>query len=261
MRILVLGGTKDSREIIKRLLENNYYVIATTASNYGKELIEGSNKLQVIAKKMDNYEMNDLIRKHKISIIVDATHPYARNVSENAIRAAKESNIKYIRFERESIKNRYKNIKEFDDYNEVVKYLSNKNENTLLTTGSNNLDIFYDNLDKKYLYIRVLPTTKVIEKCEKIGALPNKIIAMQGPFTKELNTAIYKQFNIKYMVTKDSGLIGGTIEKIDSAIENNIEVLLINRPKVEYVNKYSSISNMINVIKNLYRDLIFKTYN
>lgn len=257
MKILVLGGTKDSREIIKRLLENNYYVIATTASNYGKELIEGNNKLQVIAKKMDNYEMNDLIRKHKISIIVDATHPYAKYVSENAIRAAMESNIKYIRFERESIKNRYKNIREFENYDDVVKYLDNKKENVLITTGSNNLEIFYDNLDSKYLYIRILPTAKVIEKCEKLGALPNKIIAMQGPFTKELNCAIYKQFNIKYMVTKDSGLIGGTIEKIDSAIENNIEVLLINRPKLEYVNKYYSISNMIDVIENLFKDFKF----
>lgn len=245
--ILVLSGTEDGREIVEKLLEKNYSVLATTATEYGAKLFKTHPNLNLISKRLDKDDMKNVIAKYNIKSIVDATHPYAAEVSQNAIKAAKELNIKYFRFERKEIAN--ESIDRFSSYEEVIKYLEDKKGNILLTTGSNNLDKFEDVSFKYNLYIRVLPTANVVKKCTDLGFLPKKILALQGPFSTEFNKSTYEFYNIKYIVTKDSGETGGTNEKIQAALDMNINVLLIDRPKIDYPNKYDSVSGLI---KNIY---------
>ena len=59
---------------------------------------------------------------------------------------------------------------------------------------------------------------------------------------------IINNYNIKYMVTKDSGDEGGTEEKIKGAIETGVNVVLIKRPKINYINLYDNIYDIIKVI-------------
>lgn len=245
--ILVLSGTEDGREIVEKLLENNQTVLATTATEYGAKLFKTHPNLKVISERLDIDDMIILMKKYNIKTIVDATHPYAAEVSKNAIKSAAESNIKYFRFERKKIS--YEKIDRFSSYEEVIKYLEKVKGNTLLTTGSNNLDKFENVNFKDDLYIRVLPTANVVKKCTDLGFLPKKIIALQGPFTTEFNKAIYEFYNIKYIVTKDSGDIGGTNEKIQAAIDRDIKVLLIDRPHIDYPNKYDSVRELV---ENIY---------
>lgn len=245
--ILVLSGTEDGRLIVEKLLDKNHSVIATTATNYGARLFKTHPNLKVISKRLDKEDMVDLTKKYNIKIIVDATHPYAAEVSKNAIEASEESDIKYFRFERKEIT--YENIDRFSSYEQVIKYLENKKENIILTTGSNNLDKFKNVNFKDNLYIRVLPTANVVKKCTDLGFLPKRILALQGPFSTDFNKAMYEFYNIKYIVTKDSGDIGGTNEKIKAALDMNIRVLLIDRPQIDYPNKYDSIRKLIEDIE------------
>ena len=247
--ILVLSGTSDGRKIIELLFQKGYDVIASTATKYGGILIESDCNVEVISEKMEQDDMEKLIRKRKIECIVDATHPYAEKVSVNAMAACKSTGIKYLRYERKG--NSYEKtdgVSCFPDYDKAISYLKGTKGNILLTVGSNNLQLFTSSLEIDRLYARVLPTYSVIKKCEDLRLLPKQIIAAQGPFTEEFNKAMYNNYNIKYMVTKDSGDEGGTEEKIKGAIETGVNVVLIKRPKINYINLYDNIYDIIKVI-------------
>ncbi len=249
--ILVLSGTSDGRKIIELLSNMGYPVIASTATEYGGKLVESDkNPVEIISRKLERSDMEKLIVEKKIKYIVDATHPYADKVSKNAMAASKSTGIQYIRFEREG--NVYDGAHYFPDYDSVTLYLKETDGNILLTTGSNNLQIFTSSLEISRLYVRVLPTHSVIKKCEDLGLFPNQIIAIQGPFTKELNKAIYRNYNIKHMVTKDSGDLGGTKEKVIGAIEAGVNVVLIQRPNIEYTNLCNSIDEVIEIVNKSY---------
>jgi len=72
---------------------------------------------------------------------------------------------------------------------------------------------------------------------------------MQGPFSREVNKALIKSFNIKYLVTKNSGEEGGIKEKIEAAEERGIKIIILDKPKVDYPNKYESINKIIESVK------------
>jgi precorrin-6A/cobalt-precorrin-6A reductase len=80
--------------------------------------------------------------------------------------------------------------------------------------------------------VRVLPDHQVIEKVRSMGVAPKDIVAMQGPFSKEMNRITFKMYNASVIVTKDSGRAGGTDTKIAAALQLKIPVVLIKRPKL-----------------------------
>ena len=81
------------------------------------------------------------------------------------------------------------------------------------------------------LYPRVLPTVAGITACEGAGIPHRNIIAMQGPFTLELNLALMQQFHIRYLVTKDGGSAGGFAEKAQAAAQSGAALVVLRRPE------------------------------
>ena len=101
----------------------------------------------------------------------------------------------------------------------------------LLTTGSHALLPYARAVDPARLFARVLPTKEALDLCAAAGIPASHIIAMQGPFTRAFNAALYDQLDIRVMVTKDSGQTGGVEEKVIPALEREIHVIMIDRPK------------------------------
>jgi precorrin-6A/cobalt-precorrin-6A reductase len=122
--------------------------------------------------------------------------------------------------------------------------MGKSHHNILLTTGSRQLEAF-EGLPKDRTYIRVLPTAGVLKKCENLGYKPRQILALQGPFSVEMNVAIMKEFNIGFMVTKDSGDVGGVKEKIEAARIVGAKVLFIRRPAVAYPRQVSTVDEAV----------------
>lgn len=91
-----------------------------------------------------------------------------------------------------------------------------------------------------------------MEKCEQLGLPQKNIIAIQGPFSKEFDKALYKQYGVTLMVTKESGKVGSVDEKVEAAKELGIEVILIGRPKLNYGTVYA---NFIDVITELHKKI------
>ncbi|MGH2332352.1 precorrin-6A reductase [Thermoanaerobacter mathranii] len=242
--ILVLAGTKDGREIAERLKLKGFEVIASTVTDYGASLF--SEGIKVHKGAMDELSLIDFIYKNNIDIVVDATHPFAKDVSINAINACNKTGIKYIRYERESLYY-YKAIvvKSFEEAAEECK----KYDSIFLTVGSKNLEKFRVlwEIGKK-VTARVLPLSSVIKKCENLGLKPKNIIAMEGPFTKELNYQMFKERNAEVIVTKESGIVGGVLEKFEAAKMLGIPVILIKRPDINYPVVLTDVDSLINEV-------------
>ncbi len=249
--IWIIGGTKDSRNFVEKILcyENisKEDIIVSTATAYGEELIKNTG-VKISARRMEENEMKNFILKNQVSLIVDLSHPYAYNVSLNAIKISKELDIKYYRFERPELNLEVKNVIYFDDLKKITDFISNLEGNVLVTLGSNSIDEFKHLKNLKNIFFRVLPKSEVIKKCEESGILAKNIIAMQGPFTKDLNIATMKQFNIKYLVSKKSGDVGGEKEKVEACDYLDVSLIYYEKKEIDYPNCYTDISLLINDI-------------
>ena len=244
--IWVIGGTKDSRDFIESFPFKEKLVV-TTATEYGGKLLENIENIKVFCKRLDLEGMNKFIVENNIEKIVDLSHPYAEEVSRNAIECSRVKEIDYIRFERENLVSE-DGVIEFSELDIMIKYLEELEGNILVTLGSNNLHKFQNIKNKSNIYFRILPKWEMIKKAEDLGVLPKNIIAMQGPFSKELNVAMMRQLNIKYIVSKKGGNTGGEREKIDSAKEIGAISIMLSRPNVEYPVVFSHIEKLIKYI-------------
>jgi precorrin-6A/cobalt-precorrin-6A reductase len=256
-----MSGTEEGREIVKRLNDKGEGVITTVATEYGHEIYKkiGLGHL-CIQGRLDINELSELIRNKNIDTLIDATHPYATQASLNAIKASEESGIKYIRFQRsasvignggvgDTAIDKLRFVHLVSDMDEAVSWCSRSDrKRILLTTGFSAAEKFVKLKDEKEIYIRILPMSEHIEQCVSMGIKPSNILALQGPFSLELNKAIYNQYKIDVVVTKDSGKTGGVPEKIQSAREAGIDIVIIKREEIDYPVKCSSIDNVFGLL-------------
>lgn len=250
-RILVIAGTSDARLIIGDLLKVGLDVVATVTTDYGKELLAGYNGLDVQEGKLNAEEMFNLINVKEINCMVDASHPFAREASINAIAACTKAEIPYLRFERSSTASDEGFIIRVKSFEEAAITASEHKGNILLAIGSNNIKLFIDKIHdyKERIYVRILPTSKMVAKCEEAGLTAGNIIAVQGPFSLEMNIAMLKHSNASLLVTKESGSSGGTDEKLEAAARLNIPVIMVERPEIDYGRKVSSIAEVLEFVK------------
>lgn len=235
--VLVFGGTSEGRKLAEIFNANNRKCTICVATDYGEKLLLKSENVNVICGRMDCNEICMLLGEdNKYSYVIDATHPYASVISENARNACIKTNTAYLRLLRSKTDSNIYNdgIKIFPDALQAAKYLDKTTGRILLTTGSKELPVFCGEIrDKSRITARVLPSAKAIEACNNAGLEGRQIIAMHGPFSREVNTAIIKQTGAAFIVTKESGNAGGFQEKIDAARETGTEVILIKRPVEE----------------------------
>ncbi|MFI3208809.1 MAG: precorrin-6A reductase [Eubacteriales bacterium] len=231
-RVIVFAGTQEGREICEYLCQNHIETTACVATKYGSFCIENITGLNVLEGRLEAQEIRDLIAQY--DYVVDASHPYAQVVSENintAYETLKDKRPKKIRIVRESAKEQ--GIR-FDNIITLCEYLSNKTGNILLTTGSKDLHHFQQiKAYESRVYPRILPAMESLEKAIHLGFQPSNIICMQGPFSIEMNVAMMRSAQIKYVVSKDTGGNGGFPEKFQAAKITGATLLTVGRPTVE----------------------------
>ena len=210
--------------------------MASVATEYGREVMRQQEHLVIREGRMGEPEMEELMRTGTFLAVVDATHPYAVEVTEHIKESAKKTNLPYLRLSRSTAAER--EIAEHEwmihtvaDTQECVELLSKLPGNILLTTGSKELHAYAAREEiRERLFVRVLPGVESIEICHREQIPGKQIIAMQGPFGTELNEALIRQYDIGVLVTKESGQAGGFPEKIRAAEHTKIPVVMIQNP-------------------------------
>lgn len=211
---------------------DRYGLAATvcTATEYGGCQIPDSKTLDVRSERLDAKEMARLMEAEEISLTIDATHPYAAVVSENIRSACRQTGTEYLRLLRpaEELDGECVAV---DSVEEAARWLARTEERALLTTGSKELAAFTSVPGyRERLFARVLPLPSVVAHCAELGFDAGHLIAMQGPFTREMNTAMLRQTGAKILVTKESGKNGGFEEKMTAARDAGARLLVIGRP-------------------------------
>ena len=226
MNIVIFGGTTEGRVLSHRLADAGAAVTVCVATPYGAEEQGTRGGVTVLTGRKTAEEMAALLRG--APLCVDATHPYAAEASANIRAACAMAGVPYRRLLRQGSGAACAVF--VDSAAEAAAYLQGTEGNILLTTGAKELGAFAT-LDPARLYPRVLPSHEGIAACEAAGIPHRNIIAMQGPFTQELNEAIIRQYGIAWLVAKDGGAAGGFPEKRRAAEAAGAKLLVLRRPE------------------------------
>ncbi len=229
-KLCVFAGTTEGRELVELLAEASVEVTACVATEYGEALLTPRERLTVSNRRLTAEEMEALLRRESFDLVVDATHPYAAEVTENIVRACRAAGVEYLRLLR-GTDEAPEGAVYVPDIEAAVAYLVGTEGNILLTTGSKEL-AKYAALPgfAERVYARVLPMAASLEACRAAGLGPDRIIAMQGPFSREMNIAMLRAVSARYMVTKDTGGTGGFGEKAAAAKEAAAVLVVAGRP-------------------------------
>lgn len=232
-KAIVFAGTTEGYALCRFLSGHGISVYACVATGYGSKSLEENEYLRVHAKRLSSEEMTELFMAEKPEIVLDATHPYAAEVTANIRRASENAGVFYQRVLR-SESSRQEEAVYVESVEAAVEYLKNTSGNILLTTGSKDLARFTALPDyQERLFARVLSLASVMETCRTYGLEGRHLIGMQGPFSRELNEAMLRQYDCRYLVTKDSGKAGGFQEKIEAAFNCGAVSVIIGRPLKE----------------------------
>ena len=247
-RILIFAGTTEGRKLSEHLCERGIEHTVCVATEYGEIVLQENPLAHVHMGRMDSEGMRSFFAQQKCRLIVDATHPYAAVVTKNIKQAVYtfneacavtdnhedsciSENIEYVRLKRDTdISADYDNIRYFEDNEACARALNNTDGNILLTTGSKELSVYCKNSGvRERLYVRVLPGLESIGLCMHNDIAGKHILALQGPFSTQLNEALIDQYDIRCLVTKKSGAAGGFIEKIAAAKNKSIPVYVVGQ--------------------------------
>lgn len=245
-KICLFAGTTEGRQLAEAL-HRFYDLTVCVATPYGETLLDGIGEITVHAGRMDAAEMERFFSENGFVRVIDATHPYAVTVTENIRAACEKTGLFLLRV-----------LRETGGAHDAVcvpsipaarDYLLHTQGNILLTTGAKELSD-YAGLDMTRVWARVLPLSSSLDACAQAGILSSHIIAMQGPFSMELNLTLLKQIGAKWMVTKVSGRSGGFAEKLDAARAADVTPILIGQPpQTEGVSLKEALSLLLPVAR------------
>ncbi len=229
-KICVFGGTTEGRELVEFLNTQPCRITACVATDYGQALLPESDRLTVSARRLPVGEIAGLLRQERFDLVIDATHPYAASISASIRKACLETGTETWRLLR-GASAAPEDAVFVENTEKAVELLCKTEGNILLTTGSKEL-AHYAALPgfAERCWARVLPLPASLEACRAAGLPPAHILAMQGPFSEELNAALLRSTGARWLVTKDGGAAGGFAEKAAAAAQTGARLLVIGRP-------------------------------
>lgn len=230
MNVLIFAGASEGRALAERLSRLPVTGTLHVATEYGSESLGRlPANFTVRVGRLDARAIVDLVARSRPACVVDATHPYAAQASANIRAACEAASLPLLRITREA--------GERGDYHYVESVpaaaaaLMDTTGNVLLTTGAKELAAFIRVPDyAERMFPRVLPSVESVGECVRLGFRRGHIVAMQGPFGRELNRALMRQFAIAVLVTKDGGTAGGFSEKTLAARDVGARVVVVGRP-------------------------------
>lgn len=239
--ILLLGGTGETAAIAAALAKNGHGVLVSTATD--TRLDVGDHEL--ITRRVGRLDADGIVSiaaENGISVIVDATHPFATAASETVKEASMSAGIPCVTFVRPHVEYDYEKIDCVKDHAEAAVKAFAGGKPVLLTSGSRNLSQYVELSKKKNvkLFARVLPHPESEAACMAAGLPEENVIFERGPFTVEQTIDLIKKFGIGTIVTKDSGKEGGVLEKVEAARVTGCRIVMVQRPKTVAANSFGS---------------------
>jgi cobalt-precorrin-5B (C1)-methyltransferase len=227
--ILVFGGTtegKNSAVLLDFLSEPYFY---STKNKSGLE-IQGSQLHG--AKTAD--EISEFCQNKSIKLIIDAAHPFAKELHKNIYNVAEKLNITTIRFERTYPKlDRYENIRRFPSFQEMIAEIHSDNfKNILCLTGVQTIPFFGKIIKTKNCYFRVLDSQKSLQLARQYKMKDEFIIPSKPNESVDKLVQLIKSKKADVILTKESGTSGFFMSKVKASCKSNLPLWVVQRPKL-----------------------------
>ena len=232
----VFSGTRDGNALATELAKQGYPVVVSTATEYGGELaVKYCPGVSVWSGRPGVEARRQALVRSQARMLVDATHPYAQQMSEQLMSLSRTLDIPYLRYERPST--------HATGVGELCDSIANAAQRAIalgrrifVATGSKDLAVFLQAPDAaaREWFVRVTPEPQFIQRAIDLGVPRSHICAMQGPFSQAFNTALWCDWQIDCVVTKDSGDVGGYRDKVAATQALGIPLLVVKRPSVAY---------------------------
>lgn len=240
VQAVIFGGTTEGRQLADFCGQRGIRCAVCVVSSYGEELLPETEWVRRETGARTAEEMAKLLERLRPVLVLDATHPYAVQASENIRLACEKTGLDCLRVVRQSeaaagaAGEQAPRIRYVRDAAEAAEVLAGTRGPVFVTTGSKELEAFarLENWQER-IYVRVLPDSRVLAQCEAMGFARGHVIAMQGPFSADLNAAMMQAVQAAYLVTKESGAAGGFAEKMEAAARLGIPAVVIGRPRQE----------------------------
>ena len=234
--VWLFAGTADGNALARELVERQGPVVVSTASEYGGELArENCPGATVWAGRQGVESRRRVLLESSARAIVDATHPYAEQMSEQLIGLSRELRLPYLRYERPSSLDPAQAVL-CESVADAAERAISLGRRIFLATGSKDLATFLQapGANECEWFVRITPEPGLVRRAIELGVPRDHILAMQGPFSEAFNYALWNDQRIDCVVTKDSGEAGGFSAKARAAAALNIPLLVVRRPRVDY---------------------------
>ena len=221
--ILILSGTAEGYALAQQLHEEhpNWRIISSLAGRtknpnlpIGEIRIGGFGGTEGLI---------DYISKQKVDKVIDATHPYAKTISENAERAAKTCAIEYQKFERPAWQqtegDNWTEVQSIEEAADIVP----KNATVFLALGRQYIDAFQHRSDCHFI-------VRMVDHSNDVPLSSYKLILGRPNENSEDERQLFLEHKITHLITRNSGG-EKSYAKIIAARDAKIPVIMIQRPK------------------------------
>jgi precorrin-6x reductase len=259
--VWVFSGTSDGNALAADLVRNGQNIIVSNASEYGREcvgkdfpgLTVRSGKIGVEARRRE-------LQQSGAAAIVDATHPFAAEISAQLIGLSQELEIPYLRYERPRAQTIHPAI-HCKKMEAAAAEAINNGRRIFLATGTKDLATFvkHPRAHMCEWFVRLAPDPESLERALSLGIPHANLCAMQGPFSKEFNESLWRNWLIDCVVTKDSGDAGGFTAKADAASALEIPLIVVERPQMQYPQvayDFATVASFLEKHASVERDFI-----
>ena len=226
-QVLLFGGTTEGSRLFVFCRDQRIPVTLFVATPYGAQGLKIGPEAAIQVGRLEEAAVEARLRKGDVSLVLDATHPYATQVTANLRAACEKTGTVYLRVTRQL--GDTAGTLQFSSCQEAAAYLAATSGNILLTTGSRQIDAFAGLVPR--VFARVLPVAQSIEACRQAGIEGRNLLCMQGPFSADFTYATLHEFDCRFLVTKNAGRAGGYEEKIEAARRAGAQVLVIQAPE------------------------------
>ena len=165
--------------------------------------------------------------------IIDASHPFATQISQLAIQASQTHSIPYLRYERPSLPLAPTTLL-LPNFASLLQPTYLEHQRVLLTTGVKTLSRFADWHQRSHLWARILPNETSKQQALAAGFPADRLIQQRLPLVRERERQLWRSLDISTVVTKEAGAAGGFALKQELALELGVRLIAIARPPMHY---------------------------
>lgn len=230
--IYLIGGTHDGRQICEWLDKWGLDYFMSVATELGRATYQSVAK-RLLVGRLDEDAMTALCQMESVDWVIDASHPHATAVSETAMAVCEKNNTRYTRWIRQEISYDSTQVLLADSFEEAYQLLAST-DGKILITGSKELEKTVGILPLERIVARIVPNGESIAICENLGLDAGQVIGIKGPFTDAMNQLIFKEWQIRHIIFKESGSGSGFMEKIHAALACSVNPVVVRLPKLVY---------------------------